>query len=62
MPTNLPGFGALHDNLSQQAVGSWTHVLNSAMVNVAAVTFSRLSMNHTTQNAGVNDIVSELGI
>lgn len=62
MPINLPGFGALHDNLSQQAVGSWTHVINTTMVNVAAVTFSRLSMNHTTQNADVNDIVSELGI
>jgi hypothetical protein len=32
------------------------------MVNVAAVTFSRLSMNHTSQNNGVNDIVSQLGI
>jgi len=62
MPVNLPGFGALHNNLSQQGVGSWTHVLNSTMVNVAAVTFSRLSMNHTSQNNGVNDIVSQLGI
>src|SRR5450755_3301496 len=62
MPVNMPGFGALHNNLSQQGVGSWTHVLNSTMVNVAAVTFSRLSMNHTSQNDGVNDIVSELGI
>ena len=62
MPVNLPGFGSLHNNLSQQGVGSWTHVLNSTMVNVAAVTFSRLSMNHTSQNNGVNDIVSQLGI
>lgn len=62
MPINLPGFGALHNNLSQQGVGSWTHVLNPTMVNVAAVTVSRLSMNHTSQNNGVNDIVSQLGI
>ena len=32
------------------------------MVNVAAITVSRLSMNRQEQNAFVNDIVSQLGI
>jgi len=62
MPVNLPGFGFLHDNLSQQGVASWTHLFSPTMVNIAAFTVSRLSMNHTSQNNGVNDIVSQLGI
>lgn len=59
---NLPGFGANFDNLSQQAVIAWTHVLSSNKLNTASLAMSRLSMDHTSQNDGVNDIVSQLGI
>ncbi len=59
---NLPGFGAKFDNQSQQAVISWNHIFSTTKVNTASVAFSRLSMNHTSENNGVNDIVSELGI
>ncbi len=58
---NLPGFGANFDNRSQQAVISWNHLMN-AKVNSASIAVSRLSMNHTSQNDGVNDIVGALGI
>ncbi len=59
---NLPGFGANFDNLSQQAVASWSHVFSSTKLNTLSLAFSRLSMNHTSQNDGVNDIVTQLGI
>jgi hypothetical protein len=59
---NLPGFGANFDNLSQQAVVSWNHVFSSTRLNTVSLAFSRLSMNHTSQNDGVNDIVGQLGI
>ena len=59
---NLPGFGAPFDNLSQQAVLSWTHAFSNNKLNTVSLAFSRLSMNHTSQNDGVNDIVSQLGI
>ncbi|HEX6881473.1 MAG TPA: hypothetical protein VF135_13970, partial [Terriglobales bacterium] len=59
---NLPGFGAKFDNQSQQSVISWNHIFSTTKVNTASVAFSRLSMNHTSENNGVNDIVSELGI
>lgn len=59
---NLPGFGANFDNFSQQAVVEWTHVLSSNKLNTASLALSRLSMDHTSQNDGVNDIVTQLGI
>jgi hypothetical protein len=59
---NLPGFGANFDNLSQQAVISWNHVFSSTRLNTASVAVSRLSMDRISQNDGVNDIVSQLGI
>src|SRR5438477_8950994 len=59
---NLPGFGANFDNLSQQAVISWNHALTSNKLNTASLALSRLSMDHTSQNNGVNDIVGQLGI
>ncbi len=59
---NLPGFGANFDNLSQQAVISWSHVFSSTKLNTASLALSRLSMDHTSQNNGVNDIVGALGI
>src|SRR5260221_3924468 len=59
---NLPGFGANFDNLSQQAVISWNHIFTPEKVNTLSVAVSRLSMDHTSQNYGVTDIVSQLGI
>jgi hypothetical protein len=59
---NLPGFGAKFDNLSQQAVISWNHVFSSNRLNTASLAMSRLSMNRTSQNDDVNNIVGELGI
>lgn len=59
---NLPGFGANFDNLSQQSVIAWTHVFSSNKLNTASLALSRLSMDHTSQNNGVNDIVGQLGI
>ncbi|PYX68262.1 MAG: hypothetical protein DMG78_25715 [Acidobacteria bacterium] len=59
---NLPGFGANFDNLSQQAVISWNHAFTSNKLNTASLALSRLSMDHTSQNNGVNDIVGQLGI
>jgi hypothetical protein len=61
-PQNLPGFGALHDNLSQHGSVGWTRVVSPNMVNIAAVTISRLSMHRTSENSETGDIVSELGI
>lgn len=59
---NLPGFGTNFDNLSQQAVVSWNHIFSSTKLNTASIALSRLSMNHTSQNDNVNDIVDQLGI
>jgi hypothetical protein len=62
MPQNLPGFGYVHDNLSQQGMGSYSHIFTPTLLNVATVGVSRLSMNHTTESANKNDITGELGI
>ena len=59
---NLPGFGALHDNLGQNGTVNWTRVISPTMVNIASITFSRLAMHRTSENSFTNDIVSELGI
>lgn len=61
-PQNLPGFGALHDNMSQHGGVGWTHVVSPSVVNFATVTVSRLSMHRSSENSEENDIVSELGI
>jgi len=61
-PQNMPGFGAFHDNLSQQAAASWNHAFSSAKLNTVSFAVSRLSMDRTSQNNGVNDIVGQLGI
>jgi len=60
--STLPGFGANFDNRSQQAVISWNHIFGTNKVNTVSIAVSRLSMNHTSQNNGVNDIVGALGI
>jgi carboxypeptidase family protein len=62
MPQNLPGFGAIHDNMSQNGTVGWTRLISPTMVNIASITFSRLSMHRTSENSFTNDIVSELGI
>jgi hypothetical protein len=62
MPQNLPGFGAIHDNLSQHGVAGWTRVFSPRVVNMATITVSRLSMHRSSENSEANDIVSELGI
>ncbi|HSC45817.1 MAG TPA: hypothetical protein VLC94_08300, partial [Candidatus Acidoferrum sp.] len=59
---NLPGFGANFDNRSQQAVISWNHIFAADKVNTVSIAVSRLSMDRTSQNDGVNDIVGQLGI
>src|SRR5215472_1837245 len=59
---NLPGFGANFDNLSQHAVIEWSHVFSSNKLNTASLAMSRLSMDHTSQNNNVNDIVGQLEI
>src|SRR5579864_3756362 len=59
---NLPGFGVNFNNLSQQGVASWNHIFSSSKVNTLSVAVSRLSMDRTSQNDGVNDIVGQLGI
>jgi hypothetical protein len=59
---NLPGFGVNFNNLSQQAVGSWNHVFAPNKLNTVSLALSRLSMDRTSQNDSVNDIVSALGI
>ena len=61
-PQNLPGFGAIHDNLSQNATIGWTRVISPNVVNLASITVSRLAMHRTSENSFTNDIVSELGI
>jgi carboxypeptidase family protein len=62
MPQNLPGFGALHDNLSQNGTIGWNRVISPTIVNMGSITFSRLAMHRTSENSFTNDIVSELGI
>jgi hypothetical protein len=62
MPQNLPGFGAIHDNFSQHGSIGWNRVINARMVNMAAITISRLSMHRSSENSDSNDIVSQLGI
>ena len=59
---NLPGFGVNFDNLAQHAVVSWNHVFSSTKLNTVSLAFSRLAMDRTSQNDGVNDIVGQLGI
>jgi hypothetical protein len=59
---NLPGFGANFDNFSQQAVIAYTHIFSGTKLNTASLALSRLSMDHTSQNDGVNNIVGQLGI
>src|SRR5258708_1040472 len=62
MPQNLPGFGALHDNLSQNGTVGWNRIISPNVVNMANITVSRLSMHRTSENSFSNDIVSQLGI
>ncbi|HMG73439.1 MAG TPA: carboxypeptidase regulatory-like domain-containing protein, partial [Pyrinomonadaceae bacterium] len=62
MPQNLPGFGAIHDNLSQNGTVGWNHIFSSRLVNMATITASRLAMHRTSENSFSNDIVSQLGI
>jgi hypothetical protein len=62
MPQNLPGFGANHDNLSQNGTVGWNHIFSSTLVNMATITASRLAMHRTSENSFTNDIVSQLGI
>src|SRR6266852_5354285 len=59
---DLPGFGANFDNRSQQAVISWNHIFAPNKVNTGSFAVSRLSMDRTSQNDGVNNIVGALGI
>src|SRR5205085_3989977 len=61
-PQNLPGFGLMHDNFSQNANIGWTRVFSPSLVNTASVAYSRLSMTHSEENAQTNDIVGQLGI
>ena len=61
-PQNLPGFGAIHDNLSQHGSVGWNHIFNSRLVNMGTITVSRLAMHRTSENSFTNDIVSQLGI
>jgi Carboxypeptidase regulatory-like domain len=61
-PQNLPGFGALHDNLSQNAIVSWNRIFTPALVNTVSIAYSRLSMHRSSENNESNDIVSQLGI
>ena len=62
MPQNLPGFGAIHDNMSQNVTVGWNHIFSARLVNMATITASRLSMHRTSENSSTNDIVSQLGI
>jgi len=62
MPQNLPGFGANHDNLSQNGTVGWNHIFSPRLVNMGTITVSRLAMHRTSENSFTNDIVSQLGI
>src|SRR5215471_7516989 len=59
---NLPGFGANFDNRSQQATIAWNHIFAANKINTASIAVSRLSMDRTSENNNVNDIVGQLGI
>src|SRR4051794_20319878 len=37
MPQNLPGFGAIHDNLSQNGTIGWNRIINPKIVNMASL-------------------------
>jgi hypothetical protein len=62
MPQNLPGFGAIHNNLSQNGTVGWNRIISTRLVNTANITVSRLSMHRTSENSFTNDIISQLGI
>ena len=62
MPQNLPGFGAIHNNLSQNGTVGWNHIFGPRLVNMGTITVSRLAMHRTSENSFTNDIVSQLGI
>jgi hypothetical protein len=59
---DLPGFGANFDNRSQQATVAWNHIFTANKLNTFSIAVSRLSMDRTSQNNNVNDIVGQLGI
>ncbi|OLE50907.1 MAG: hypothetical protein AUG51_25745 [Acidobacteria bacterium 13_1_20CM_3_53_8] len=61
-PQNLPGFGALNDNLAQNGTIGYTRIISPRIVNMASITISRLAMHRSSENSESNDIVSELGI
>src|SRR5438046_10565560 len=42
MPQNLPGFGAIHDNLSQNGTIGWNDIFISRLVNNDMITTVRL--------------------
>jgi len=62
MPQNLPGFGALHDNLAQQGNVAWNRVFTPQVLNTVQFAVSRLVMHRSSETNQSNDIVSELGI
>lgn len=62
MPQNLPGFGFLHDNQSQNAAIIHTRVFTPHLVNTGSISMSRLAMSHYAENNYKNDIVDDLGI
>jgi len=62
MPQNLPGFGAYHDNLSQNSNITWNRVITPSLLNTASVAYSRLAMHRFSENNDSNDIVTQLGI
>jgi hypothetical protein len=62
MPQNLPGFGAFHDNMSQNGNITGNHIFSPNLVNTASVAMSRLTMFRHAENNAANDIVSQLGI
>ncbi len=64
MPINLPGFGAFHDNFSQQGSIAWNRIISPRVVNSATISISRLSMQRNEENANKQsgDIVDILGI
>lgn len=61
-PLGLPGFGFYHDDLAQQGILAWTHIFQSHLVNSFSGAISRLVMQHSTESANRNDIVTQLGI
>src|SRR5260370_15624966 len=54
-PQNLPGFGALHDNLSQNGNISWNRVVTPNLANTATVAVSRLVMHRFSADNDRND-------